>query len=366
MPLDERSQAILDVFCHVYGILLDYFDDFDDAVYSHSAWDGYRVVGDCINSAAQRFGRLPVESIEPVVLCEDLLGRIEGSFSLQFPSTSPVFSVLAAFKDAVLSVRIPSPADIDLFHDIGEKLSVECYRLICPPDSPNLCRPTNLVIVPSNRQRFSCQSNKRGGTSTITFGFSTSEFTFESFVNLPFYFLHEYLSHVHSAELFAEEGCSEASPPFEDGWLLYAAKRFYCQRLWHDLPSSLSHSVHREHYVTKYMYQVTGVTEKEVTEASRKKGSREKWVRLGCQQAENFKKIVGSDLFWKVTLLLATSPFNHLPKCADLHLEFMIRIKPWIRRMSTFPDEKRTEGIELITLAVEDTEPIRSLIDILL
>jgi len=353
MPLNDRRQAMLDTFCHVYGILLDYFYDFDDAVYPHSAWDGYRVVGDCINSAAQRFGRLPVESIEPVVLCEDLLGRIEGSFSLQFPSTSPVFSVLAAFKDAVLSVRIPSPADIDLFHDIGEKLSAECYRLICLPDSPNLCRPTNLVIVPSNRQRFSCQPNKRGGTSTITFEFSTSEFTFESFVNLPFYFLHEYLSHIHSAELFAEEGCSEASPPFEDGWLLYAAQRFYCQRLWHDLPSSLSHLEHRDHYATKYISQVT-------------EGSRNIWVQLGYQQAKNFEKIVGSDLFWKVTLLLATSPFNHLLECADLHQEFMVRIKPWIRRMSTLPDEKRSEGIELMTLAVEDSEPIRSLIDILL
>jgi len=366
MPLDARRQAMLDTFCHVYGILLDYFDDFDDAVYPHSEWDVYRVVRECINPAAQSFGTLPVESTESIVLCKDLIGRIEGGFSQRFPSTSPVFSILAAFKDAVLSTAIPSPADIDLFRDIGEQFSTDCYRLICPPDSPNLCRLANVVIVPSNRLRFSCQPNKRSGTSIITFEFSTSEFTFDNFVNLPYCFLHEYLSHVHSAELFAEEELSEASPPFEDGWLLYAAKRFYCQRLWHDLPSSLSHPVHREHYVTKYIYQVTEVTEKEVTEASRKKGSRGKWVRLGCQQAENFKKIVGSDLFWKVTLLLATSPFDHLPECADLHLEFMIRIKPWIRRMSTLPDEKRKEGIELVTLAVEDTEPVRSLIEILL
>jgi len=344
---------MLDAFCHVYGILLDHFCDFDDAVYSLSEWDGYRVVRDCINPAAQRFGKRPVESTEPIVLCEDLLGRIEGGFSLEFPSASPVFSVLAAFRDAVLGVATPSPVDIDLFRDIGENLSIDCYRLVCPPDSPNLCRPTNLVIVPSNRQRFCCQPNKRGGTSTITFEFSTSEFTFESFVNLPFYFLHEYLSHVHTAELFAEEGCSEASPPFEDGWLLYAAKHFYCQRLWHNSPSSLSHPDHRDHYATRYIYQVT-------------EGSRKKWARLGCQQAGNFEEIVGPDLFWKVTLLLAMFPFHHLPECADLHQEFMIRIKPWIRRMSILPVEKRSEGIELITLAVEGADPIRSLIDILL
>ncbi|MBC8275217.1 MAG: hypothetical protein H8E40_09655 [Chloroflexi bacterium] len=353
MPLNDRRQAMLDTFCHVYRILLDYFYNFDDAVYPHSAWDGYRVVRDCINPAAQGFGTLPVESIEPIVLCEDLLGRIEGGFSQKFPSTSPVFSVLTAFKDAVLSVAVPSPADIDLLRDIGENLSIDCYRFVCPPDSPCLCRPTSLVIEPSNQPVFRCRPNKRGGTSTITIGVSTSEFTFESFVNLPFYFLHEYLSHVHSAELFAEEGCTEASPPFEDGWLLYSAHHFYRQRLWHDLPSSLSHPDHRDHYATKYIYLVT-------------QGSKNRWAQLGYQQAKNFESIVGSDIFWKVTLLLATSPFNHLPECADLHQEFIIRIKPWIRRMSTLSDEKRTEGIELITLAVEDTEPIRSLIDILL
>ncbi len=353
MPLDDRGQAILDVFCHVYGILLDHLDDLDDAVSSHSAWHGYRAVTECINPAAQRFGTLPVESIEFTVLCEDLLGRIEGSFSLHFPSTSSIFSVWAAFKDAVLGVAVPSPAEVNLLRDIGENLSVDCYRVVCSPDSPCLCRPTNLVIEPSNRQVFRCKPNKRGGISTITIGFSTPEFTFESFVNLPFYFLHEYLSHIHSAELFAEEGCTEASPPFEDGWLLYAAHRFYREQLWHDPSSSLSHPDHRDYYATKYIYQIT-------------QGSKNKWAQLGYQQAENFDNIVGSDLFWKVTLLLATCPFNHLSECADLHQEFMIRIKTWIRRMSTLPDEKRSEGIEMITLAVEDAEPIRSLIDILL
>ena len=125
MSLDDRRQAMLDAFCHVYGILLDHFDDFDGADYPDSAWDGYRVVSECINPAAQRFGTSPVESIEPVVLCKDLLDRIEGSFSLQFPKTSPAFSVLTTFKDAVLGAAIPSPADIDSFRDIGENLSID-------------------------------------------------------------------------------------------------------------------------------------------------------------------------------------------------------------------------------------------------
>ncbi len=352
MSLDDRRQAMLDAFCHVYGVLLDYFDDFDDAVYDHPQWDGYRVVKDCINPAAERFGKLPIESIEPVALCQDLLGRIEGSLSLEFPSTSSVFSVLAEFKNALLGGAVPGPADIELFRDIGEKLSIDCYRLVCPPDSPNLCRPTNFVIVPSNQHKFCCQPNKCSGISTITFGFSTSEFTFDSFVNLPFYFLHEYLSHIHSAELFAEKGCAESSPPFEDGWLLYAAHCSYCQCLWHNPSPSLSNPNHREYYVGKYLSRAIEDTNKS-------------WVRLGNQLARNFKEIVGPDLFWKVTMLLATSPFNHLPVCPDLHQEFMIRTKPWIRRISNLSNEKRREGIELMALAVDDDEPIQSLIDIL-
>jgi hypothetical protein len=261
-----------------------------------------------------------------------------------------VFSVLATFRDAALDMAIPTPADIDLFRDIGENLSLDCYQLIYPPNCPNLCRLVDFIMIPSNQQKFGCQPNKRGGISTITIAFCTSAFTFDSFINLPFNFLHEYLSHAHTAELFAEEGCSESPPPFEDGWLLYAAKQVYCHWLWHDLPTSLSHPDHREYYVKKYLSQ-------ETTESGRKK-----WVQLGYRQAEIFEEMIGSDLFWKVTLPLAMCPFNHLPECADLHGEFMIRIKPWIRRMSDLPDEKRSEEIELIALAMEDAEPIHSLI----
>jgi hypothetical protein len=359
MPLDDRHQAFFDVFCHVYSIWLDYFDELDDAVFSHPDWNGYALVGKCLDPAAQKFGTLPADSIDPAVLCNDFLNRIVGSFTSEFPDTSPVLPVLESFREAVTSTELRSPADIDWFHDIGERLSAERYLTVCPPDSPCLCRQTEYTINPSNRHEIRCRPAEDEGISVIIIGFCTSDFTLERFLNLPFFFLHEYLSHIHSAELFAEglrlsaaSVCSETPPPFEDGWLLYAAHRFYAQQLLHDLTSSLSHTHHREYYVGKYIYRLTGDTTS-------------KMVEFGYRQAQSFEDIVGSDLFWNVTLQLATRPFDHISGCPDLHGEFMMHIKPWIRWMHSLAEEERNEHVELISLAMEDAEPIGCLLDIL-
>lgn len=358
MPLDDRHQAIFDVFCHVYSIWLDYLDELDDAVFLHPGWDGYALVSKCLDLAAQKFGELPTESTDPAVLCTDFLNRINGSFSQEFPSTSPVLPVLESFQEAVNNTPLASPANIGIFHDLGEKLSAESYLAICPPDSPRLCRQADLIINPSNRQDICCRPED-DGRSTIIVGFCTAKFTLESFINLPFFFLHEYLSHIHSAELYTDrirlsspDSGIETPPPFEDGWLLYAAHRLYSQWLLHDPPSSLAHTEHREFYTRKYIYRITG-------------DSGRKMVQFGYRQAQLFEDIVGPDLFWSVTLQLATRPFDHISGYLDLHDEFMMRIKPWIRRTHSLTGEERSEHIALIALAVEDAEPIHSLLDIL-
>lgn len=245
-----------------------------------------------------------------------------------------------------------SPPDAELFRGIGETLSVDCYRAVCSPDSANLQRLASLDVVPSNYYDIATETNKQGGLCKITLRFSTSEFTFDRFVNFPFHFFHEYLSHIHSEELFAEKGPADTSPPFEDGWLLYAAHRFYCRRLY-SATASLSHPCSRDYYAAKYISETTGDKKK-------------KWVQVGYQQAKSFEEIVGADLFWKVTLLLATTPFNHLAECFDLHQEFVIRAKSWIRRVSHLPAEEQSERIRSLLIAVDDEESTRKLMDSLL
>jgi len=348
-----KQRLMLDAICHAYEHLLGYLDAFDEAVGSHPDWDGYRLVSQCVNPAVARFGRSPIDAESVSTLCEDLLRRLRGLLHAELPGDSPVFRVFEAYHEAVLGSAPPSPADLVQYQEIGERLSRDCYLQAWASDSPNLARPVELVIEPRNRQRFASRPDKRGGISTITFEFATAEFTFDTFVNLPFYFLHEYFSHIHSAEMHAERFGVPA--PFEDGWLLYAAHQFYCQNLMaFPCPLEISCPDYRRLYVSKYIYEATSLD----------KG----WaVRFGYQQAENFEALAGSDLFWLLTLKLASVPYHHLSGCPDVQHEFLIRMRAWLRWLAIQSPATRSDALALLDMALQDeTEPIRNLLDLLM
>jgi hypothetical protein len=348
---DEEQQAkqhlMLDALCHAYEHLLEHVDAFDEAVGFHPDWDGYRLVSQCVNPAVARFGRSPIDTKSVSTLCADLLRRLKGFLDGELPGDSPVFPVFETYQGAVLGSPPPSPADLVQYQEIGERLSKDCYLKVCASDSPNLARLAELIIKPRNRQRFKSRPDKRDGVSAIVFEFAAHEFTFDTFVNLPFFFFHEYFSHIHSSEMYAERFSVPA--PFEDGWLLYAAHQFYRQNL-----IAFPCPDYRRFCVGKYIYEATSL-------------DRGVAVRFGYQQAESFEELAGSELFWQLTLKLASVHYYHLPGCPDLHHEFLIRLKDWLRRVTIISSDERNEALGLLDLALQDeAEPVRSLLDLLI
>ena len=341
------QHLILDALCHAYGHLLEHLDTFDEA---DPKWDAYQLATRCVNQAACNFGQSPVRIDSVSTLCEDLLRRIEGELNSKLPGGSPVFPVFRAYREAVLDS--PPPAQINLGHyqEIGERLSRDCYQAYVP-DSLHLARPARLVIMPRNQQRFKSRPDKQGGDSTIIFEFATDKFTFDTFVNLSFYFFHEYFSHIHSAEMFAEG--SHAPTAFEDGWLLYAAHQFYCQKLVHPSLPGLICPGYRGDYASKYVHDAVWLGEN-------------RSVRFGHQRAGDLEMLAGSDLFWRVTLKLASVPYHHLPGCLDLHHEFLGRMKTWLRRMRILPPAEKDEALDLMDLILQDDEPVWDLLELLL
>jgi len=353
MPLDDREQALLDVFCHCYEKLLDHLDALDDATQARHDWDAYRVVKECVNRAAKAFGSFLPESSDLSTLCDDFLRRIGGSIVTELTS-SPVAEVFAEYQAAVQASPVAPQVDLTHWQRLGEELSRECYQAILSADSPNLTRVVKPVSIElSRREDMSCLPRKAAEESEITFHFAPYQFTLQSYVNLPFYFFHEYLSHLHTARLFAE---SDPCPtPFEDGWLLYLAHEIYCHRLLNDPHPALAHHLHCEHYVGRYCQEQND------------DASKEPWVRLGYEQARRFEAVVRPDLFRDVTLLVAISPYDHFaPDIPDLHGEFVRRVKRWLDKTATLPAEQKEDKVKRLTREIQTSEAIRRLFEFLI
>jgi hypothetical protein len=75
--------------------------------------------------------------------------------------------------------------------------------------------------------------------------------------------------------------------------------------------------------------------------------------------------LAGSKRFWQMTLKLALLPYNHLPAHPDLHHEFLIRMKGWLRHQKKLSPEEREENLEWLDMAVQADEPIQTLFELL-
>jgi len=195
---------------------------------------------------------------------------------------------------------VPTQVDLTSWQQIGEELSKDCYQDVLPTTSPNLTRVVAPVCIePSGIEYVRCIPKKDEGEGEITFYFAPPEFVFKSYVNVPLYFFHEYLSHLHTAPLFGE--LDEIPQPFEDGWLLYLARIVYQHRLLRAPHPSLTHHLHREHYAECYFDSLNEVD------------IERPWIEFGFRAARHFESVVGKDLFTAVTLLVATSPYDYFP-----------------------------------------------------
>lgn len=145
MPLDEKRQALLDVFCHCYEKLLDYLDAIEEAAQAHPEWSNYRIVKECFNPATEAFGSAEVKLLDRSTLCSDFLSRTEGFIIGKLSAASPVVEVFAEYRAAVRASPMPIQVDLTSWQHLGEELSKEYYQNILPVDSPNLTSTLSMI-----------------------------------------------------------------------------------------------------------------------------------------------------------------------------------------------------------------------------
>ena len=134
MALREDHQALLDVFCHCYEVLLEHLDLLDREV---GDGFGYRFVRECVDIAANRLGSASLETTDRQVVCRDFLRRVRGAMEQNLAADSPAF---AAFSDYATAVEAPSEiayADLVEWQYAGEELSRSCYGRLLPADATN-------------------------------------------------------------------------------------------------------------------------------------------------------------------------------------------------------------------------------------
>ena len=323
MALDNRRQTILDIYCHIYQKLVDYLEKFEQASDEYSC---YAIVEKCFELAIQKFGESPPpqEQIKEALLT-DLLKKIEGAFLLEYSSNDQLSDVLKAYKTDILNTPI-SPANIEESQKIGEKLSQKFYQTYVP-EYGGIKRQVELEIKPSSYFRLCSLPNKKGGMSKIILYFCVTDFTFTHYLNLPFYFLHEYLSHIHSACFLAENSPAKESA-FEDGWLVYTACCLYKEYI--------SSQVYKRHCLNKYFSSF-----------------KDKNVFRGYEWAENLKDLVGKELFMKISSLITMINYDALYESENIYCvqtEFLKRINRWLQYIAKHPDKKE-EAIEWLNIA---------------
>jgi hypothetical protein len=351
MALDDVRQALLDVFCHCYGLLLEHLDSLDRAVSEHQGWSGYRLIRECVDTSASRLGSTPLEATDRQVMCKDLLRRIQGAMQHNFQVDSSSFAV---FSDCMAAAEATSDipcVDLTEWQCVGEKLSRSCYCCHLPANAPTLCISVESVdLVPSAGCKLYAVSQKAQSRGEVTFGFAADRFTFADYVNLPFFFLHEYFSHLHSAPMFAEH-CGLQNHPFTEGWLLYCARLIYQRALFHKFHSTLCHPVHRDHYMVRYLQDA-------LDEETRP------MICKGYALARQFAGLVGEAYFEQVTLLVAGTPYDiFTPLAPDLHGEFVLRVQDWLRQTATLSPHEREDRVAVLDKVLDGTDPVRGLME---
>ena len=348
--LEPRNAAILEIFCSVWDLLLSQLELIDEIASEEiESIDCYEVVRNCFEPSLREFGCNAPDTHDSQALIEDLLIKLGGQFDFKYSRNPHLRAYFREFRELLLASFKNDPIKrIAEYHDHGKALSEKCYLDFCGEDYSGCGRHSDLIIKFDTVQ-ISCLPDKCGGDSRVYFGFLSDKFDFTTYVNLPFYFFHEYLSHMHSAQMFGDQE-ADSRAYFEDGWLLHFAYYKYPQ-LCGTIDRLKPLFVHLSHYLTKYIILIANGDE----------GSA--YVKKGYEIAQQFRQIVGDELFSKVSMVIASHPYDCLVNCADLHADFTIAVHRWLGRYRRLDSSEQKECVEFIELALEEAQSIRTLFE---
>lgn len=315
MSLDPLRQTTFDVLYHWFDGLLAHCESFEQAVATQS-WTLVKLAQECFDPAARKFGGTS-RSEDPIEALADLLDLMAHEVGRQRPKNRDLAAAYDAYRETVIEL-LPVPFDLSEPQVVGEELSRAFYSRFGEPGD-HLQRPVQLEVESDHQLGLCCRPEKQGKISRLTFLFAPADFCFSDFLNLPFYFLHEYLSHIHTAPMYADQFRKPHvfRGSFEDGWLIYTAFDLYWERL--NEPAFLGHEAMRfealDHYIT--------VTRQE-SHLMRRGYDLAKWFHVHVLDRD-------TETFRSLSAQLALCPFDHLGM-VDLHTEFLHKISRYRRR----------------------------------
>jgi len=314
MSLDPLRQTSLDVLCHCFGGLLAHCESFEQAVATQS-WSLMQLAQECFDPAARKFGGTS-KSEDPVEALADLLELMALEVGLQRPKNRELVTACDTYCETVTELPIV-PFDLSGPQAVGEELSRTFYTRFGKPGN-HLQRPVQLEVEPDHQLGLCCRPEKQGEVSPLTFLFAPAGFCFSDFLNLPFYFLHEYLSHLHTAPMYADQFREPRMfrGSFEDGWLIYTAFDLYWERL--NEPAFLGHEAIRSEALNHYI-----TVTKQENHLMRRGYDLAKWFHLHVLDRD-------TETFRSLSAQLALCSFDHLG-ADDLHTEFVRQVDHYRR-----------------------------------
>jgi hypothetical protein len=317
MSLDPLRQTTFDVLCHCFDGLLAHCGPFERAV-SAQSWSLVRLAQECFDPAANEFGHTS-KSRDLIEALTDLLELMAHEVGRQRPKNRKLVAAYDTYRGTVIELTL-APFNLSEPQAVGEELSQAFYTLFGEPGD-HLQRPVRLEVELDHQLGVCCLPEKRGKVSPLTFLFAPAGFCFGDFLNLPFYFLHEYLSHLHSAPMYADQFRKPHvfQGSFEDGWLIYTAFDLYWERL--NEPAFLGREAIRFEALDHY---ITVTKQKPESYLMRRGYDLAKWFHMQVLDGD-------TEAFRYLSAQLALCPFDHLG-AGDLHTEFVREIARYRRR----------------------------------
>jgi hypothetical protein len=310
MPLPPVLETTFNALCHAFAGAVTYADRFEQAAETlewPTSW-----VEECLDPAAQEFGGTSQheDSVAALTLFLDLF---HDQLAWKSHRHRPLMDVYDAYQAEITTGSV-SPYDLHIPRSIGERLSQQFYaRYAGLTALPAV--PVDVSVEWADETGMACRHpREREAPANLTFYFAPAGFRFRDFLNLPFYFLHEYMSHLHSAPMFADAVLRQETRKkdyrgaFEDGWLIFAQFDYYWERLCE--PGFLGNEPVRYDALKRYIQDTCQVNSP---------------MGRGYGLAEWFYRVVEKvrpGLFHAISARLAQLPYNALG-ALNLHSEFV-------------------------------------------
>ncbi|MBF0463994.1 MAG: hypothetical protein HQK88_10780 [Nitrospirae bacterium] len=350
MESGSYRHRVFNIYFHVLECLLKHLGDIDKAV-GENKYDCYKIVEDCYDGTMRIFGETKLEDNE-YRLINDLLERIQGSLIHRYNEDKELLTTYENIKEYTIGKFDPNIDYLELitneFNLLGKGISQSCYETHRTIKYKQAQRCAYLELIAASETKVSSISNRAKELYKINLNLGTADFDFLRYINLPFYFFHEYMSHIHSAK-FNRHVNSNSISAFEDGWLLFTEEKKY-EKYIKNRPYLRAHGCYREKYLRKHFQLANKNINRKHEDA--------------YNLAESFFEKVGIEIFFEITFLIASHDFNSITNFTILQVDFLYWVRVW--NESYYKDDL-DENIykELFMDALKSDNPITDFIEVM-